>query len=32
MFPVKGILQQFNDIVADGMLGGEAFSPRKDFS
>jgi hypothetical protein len=32
MFIVKGILQQFNDIVADSMLGGEGFSPRKNFS
>jgi hypothetical protein len=32
MFPVKGILQQFNDIVANGMLGGGAFNPRKNFS
>ena len=32
MFPVKCILQQFDHVVPDGMLGGKAFGPRKNFA
>lgn len=30
VFPVKGVLKQFNDVIADGVFGSETFGPCED--
>lgn len=27
VFPVKGVLKKFDDVIADGVLGSETFGP-----
>lgn len=30
VFPVKGVLEKFDDVVADRVFGGETFGPGED--
>lgn len=32
VFSIEGVLEELNDVVVDGVFGGEAFCPGEEFS